>query len=169
MTDSTRRLSALELSQKILEMGKTGVYRESIFEALQPYATKRQIREAIAHAKQLGLHSVAKMRDHELGTYYQLDLARYQTVQPTLQDTLPLLEKSDLAQQVLASHHTLNRLMGLTRSFWMLLAIAGISGILMGWSRFGFGALSGAVSVAILWGIQQQLLRRGMSSHSNFR
>lgn len=160
MTDLTRRLSTLELSQKILEMGKTGVYRESVFEALQPFATKRQIREAIAYAKQFGLHSVARLRDTELGTYYQLDLVKYQTIQPTLQDTLPLMQAGELAQQLLQTHQTVERMLLLSRGFWMGLAIAGILGLLLGWSRFGFGALSGAVSVALLWGIQQRWTRR---------
>lgn len=159
MTDLSRRLSTLELSQKILEMGRTGVYRESVFEALQPYATKRQIREAIAYAKQFGLHSVAPMRDSELGTYYQLDLAKYQRAQPTLKDTLPLMQKGDVAQQLLERDRALERVLMLTQSFWMILAIAGVSSILMGWSRVGFGALSGAVSVAVLWGIQRQITR----------
>ncbi|MBD1911896.1 MULTISPECIES: hypothetical protein [unclassified Leptolyngbya] len=159
MTDLSRRLSTLELSQRILDMGRTGVYRESVFEALQPYATKRQIREAIAHAKQFGLHSVAPMRDSELGTYYQLDLAKYQSAQPTLKETLPLMQKGDLAQQLLQQNQALERMLTLTQSFWMVLAIAGVSSILIGWSRFGFGALSGAVSVAVLWGIQRQVSR----------
>jgi len=160
MTDSSRRLSTLELSQKILDMGKTGVYRESVFEALQPYATKRQIREAIAHAKQLGLHSVAQMRDAELGTYYQLDLAKYQAVQPSLQEILPLMQKSDLAQHLLETNRAMEQMLGVTRLFWMVLAIAGASSFLVGWTRFGFGAVSGAVSVAILWGIQRRLMQR---------
>lgn len=159
MTDLSRRLSTLELSQKILEMGRTGVYRESVFEALQPYATKRQIREAIAYAKQFGLHSVAPMRDSELGTYYQLDLAKYQRAQPTLKETLPLMQKGDVAQQLLERDRALERVLLFTQSFWMILAIAGVSSLLMGWSRFGFGALSGAVSVAVLWGVQRQITR----------
>jgi hypothetical protein len=48
----------LDLTRRILEMATTGVYRGSIFEALAPIATQRQIRQAIAHAKQFGLHSV---------------------------------------------------------------------------------------------------------------
>lgn len=74
----TRRLSVPELSQRVLTMGKTGVYRESIFEALSPLATKKSIRLAIAQAKQFGLYSVATLRDDDLGTYYQVDLAQYQ-------------------------------------------------------------------------------------------
>jgi hypothetical protein len=73
------RLSETELSQRILDMAKTGVYRESIFEAFQSLATKQQIRRAIAHAKQFGLYSVRQHRDDELGTYYEVDLAKYQS------------------------------------------------------------------------------------------
>lgn len=160
MIEPSRRLSSLELSQKILEMGKTGVYRESVFEALRPYATKKQIREAIAHAKHCGLHSVPSLRDNTLGTYYQLDLVKYQTVEPTLQDTLPLMEQGELAQQLLSTTRTLNQILALTRMAWMGLAIAACLSFLLGSHRLGFGTLSGAASIALLWGIQQQWVRR---------
>ena len=68
----SRRASVPELSRQVLEMATTGVYRESIFEALQPLATKKSIRLAIAHAKQFGMYSVAELRDDVLGTYYQI-------------------------------------------------------------------------------------------------
>ena len=48
MSQLAPRLSETELSQRILAMAKTGVYRESIFEAFRSLATKRQIRQAIA-------------------------------------------------------------------------------------------------------------------------
>jgi hypothetical protein len=160
MIEPSRRLSSLELSQKILEMGKTGVYRESIFEALHPYATKKQIRAAIAHAKQCGLHSVANLRDDTLGTYYQLDLVKYQTLKPTLQDTLPLMEQGELAQQLLSTTRTLHQVLAFTRMAWMALAIAACLSFLLGSNRLGFGTLSGAVSIAFLWGVQQQWVRR---------
>jgi hypothetical protein len=66
-------LSTAELRQRILEMAQSGVYRQSIFEALRPYARRRQISIAIASARRFGLHSVANLRDPQLGTYYELD------------------------------------------------------------------------------------------------
>lgn len=160
MPESSRRLSSLELSQKILEMGKTGVYRESVFEALRPYATKKQIREAIAHAKHGGLHSVPKLRDADLGTYYQVDLAQYQQWQPALQEALPLMAAGDLAQQMLETRRSLERMVNLAGLFWMGLAIAGCLCLFGGWSRLGFGSLGGAASVALMWGVQRQWLQR---------
>jgi hypothetical protein len=89
MSPLAPRLSETELSQRILEMAKTGVYRESIFEAFRSLATKRQIRQAIAHAKQFGLYSVRDLRDEELGTYYQVDLAKYDSFQAALKAAVP--------------------------------------------------------------------------------
>ena len=159
MTELSHRLSSWELSQKILEMGKTGVYRESVFEALRPYATKKQIGLAIAHAKHGGLHSVPQMRDLELGTYYQVDLAQYQRWQPTLSETLPLMADGDLAQQLLLFHRTLGQMLGIIRLFWMGLAIAGLLSLLAGWSRLGCGTLGGAITLALVWGLQRHWLQ----------
>ena len=48
-------------------MARTGVYRQSVFEAFRSMATQRQIRDAIAQAKQFGLYTVSSLRDAELG------------------------------------------------------------------------------------------------------
>jgi len=76
MTLDTQRLSATELTGRILDMARTGVYRQSVFEAFRSMATQRQIRDAIAQAKQFGLYTVSSLRDAELGTYYQVEPAK---------------------------------------------------------------------------------------------
>jgi hypothetical protein len=81
----------LDLTRRILEMATTGVYRGSIFEALAPIATQRQIRQAIAHAKQFGLHSVRSLRDGELGTYYQVEPQKYASFQTAIAAAVPLM------------------------------------------------------------------------------
>ncbi|MDA0265804.1 MAG: hypothetical protein O3A14_02330, partial [Cyanobacteria bacterium] len=104
------QLSDLELTQRILDMAKTGVYRESILEALQPVATQRQIRSAITQAKQFGLHSDRSLRDAELGTYYQVDLRRYHSFQAAISAAVPL-ESHDVASQVLLTTQALRRML----------------------------------------------------------
>ena len=115
MSQFAPRLSETELSQRILEMAQTGVYRESIFEAFRSLATQRQIRQAIAHAKQFGLYSVRDLRDPELGTFYQVDLQKYQSFQAALKAAVPLPPGDDLAAQMLAA----------TQAIRAMLAIAG--------------------------------------------
>lgn len=162
MSQISRRLSVTELSERILEMAKTGVYRESVFEALRPVATKQQIRAAIAHAKQFGLHSVAHLRDEELGTYYQLDLVKYQSLLPTLHKTLPLVEEGNLAQRYLDATNRMQTMVLLSKAIALTLGIIGIVGVFTNHSQVSFGGFSGALSAGVLWMLQRSLAR---SSH----
>ncbi len=158
MTDAliTQRFSTSELSQKILEMASTGVYRESIFEALQPIAAKKQIREAIAHARRFGLYSVANLRDPELGTYYQLDAAKYQALQHALHSPMHLGKDAELVQRLTRANQAVERMISITRSFALLLAGSGITVWSSGWHSIGFGLLSAALATIVLWQVQRQ-------------
>lgn len=161
MTDAliTQRFSTSALSQKILEMASTGVYRESIFEALQPIATKKQVREAIAHAKRFGLYSIANLRDPELGTYYQLDAAKYQALQHALHVPTHLGKDAELVQRLTQANQSLSRMVSLTRSFALLLTGTGIATWYSGWHTIGFGLLSAALATMVLWQVQRQFTK----------
>ncbi len=155
----TRRFSVAELSQKILEMSTTGVYRESVFEALQPVATKKQIREAIAHAKQFGLHSVASLRDPELGTYYQLDPVKFKTLSQALHAT-QTGKDADLAQCLTAATRTTQQMLMLAQAFGVVLLLSGIAAWITGLHQLSFGFWGASMSAILLWRLQRQLSQR---------
>lgn len=152
----TQRFSTPALSQKVLEMAASGVYRESIFEALQPLATKKQIREAIAHAKRFGLYSVASLRDPELGTYYQLDQATFAALQSELHSPLHLGKEGELVQRLTTATQAADRMIQIARSFTVLLIALSLVCWGLGWQASGFGLLSGGVAAAVLWQVQRQ-------------
>jgi hypothetical protein len=149
--------STSDLSQKVLEMATTGVYRESVFEALQPLATKPQIRAAIAHAKRFGLHSIASLRDPELGTYYQLDLAKYQKLRGALHQPTHLGTDADLTQRLTHATQTTQRMLLLVRSITGLWAFLSLLCWVAGWGWVSGGCLWAAVGTGIVWGVQQKI------------
>jgi hypothetical protein len=153
----TRRLSVPELSQQILEMAKTGVYRESVLEALSPLATKRQIRQAIAHAKRFGLHSVASLRDAELGTYYQVDLVKYRSLQHTVLSPVHYGDDAELVQRVSVATQALQRMLWVSQGLAIALVLFGIVCMAIGQKQASFGLLSSALSVAVVWLVQRSL------------
>lgn len=150
----SRRLSVAELSQRILDMGKTGVYRASLFEALGPVATQRQIRAAIAHAKHFGLHSVPSLRDTELGTYYQLDVAKYQSLQHLVEASAPLTADGDVIAKYTRAAEAIAKMLNLGRGLGIGLAGAGGVCVFLGQPQISFGLLSGALSLGLLWLLQ---------------
>ncbi|MGI0485257.1 hypothetical protein ACN4EK_07455 [Pantanalinema rosaneae CENA516] len=155
----TRRLSVTELSQRIIEMAKTGVYRESVFEAFQPLATKKQIREAIAHAKRFGLHSVANLRDAELGTYYQVDWIKYESLQDRLHSPVHLGNDTDLIQRVTDATTAVQRMLAIAKGLTIALGLTSILGFLGGQEHVGFGLLSATIGATVVWQWQHWLLR----------
>ncbi|MEO1094692.1 MAG: hypothetical protein AAFX01_07300 [Cyanobacteria bacterium J06638_28] len=159
MTPIASRLSETELSQRILEMAKTGVYRESILAAFQSLATKRQIRSAIAYAKQFGLYSIRGLRDPELGTYYQVDLNKYQSFQAALKASVPLGAEDDLAAQILATTQAMRAMLAIAGLGAMGLLILG--GICLVTEHLHSGRLAwmGAASIGSIWMLQQALAR----------
>lgn len=153
------RLTDTELSQRILEMAKTGVYRESIFETFQPLATKKQIRGAIAHAKQFGLYSVRQLRDDELGTYYEVDLAKYQSFQAALKADIHLPAEDDLAAQILASTQTIRVMLTLAGSTALGCLLLGGFCLLTGHLQSGRLAWVSAASIGSIWALQNYWAR----------
>ncbi|MGF1457650.1 MAG: hypothetical protein ACFBSG_01340 [Leptolyngbyaceae cyanobacterium] len=155
MSQLASRLSETELSQRILEMAKTGVYRESIFETFRSLATQRQIRQAIAHAKQFGLYSVRDLRDADLGTYYQVDLAKYQSFQAALQAAVPLAADDDLAAQMLAATQTIRMMLAIAGSTSLILLMIGGICFLSGHLQSGRWAWASSASIGSIWLLQQ--------------
>lgn len=160
MSQLAPRLSETELSQRILAMAKTGVYRESIFEAFRSLATKRQIRQAIAHAKQFGLYSVRDLRDPELGTYYQVDLPKYESFQAALKAAVPMPPGDDLAAQLLATTQAIRAMLAIAGSSTFILLIVGGLCLLTGHLQSGRLAWASAASVGSIWLLQQRWARR---------
>ncbi|MGF1496658.1 MAG: hypothetical protein ACFB8W_07515 [Elainellaceae cyanobacterium] len=147
MTLLTQRPSVSELSLRVLDMAKTGVYRESVFEALQPLATQKQIRLAIAHAKKFGLHSVASLRDAELGTYYQVDQAIYQARKQAIHQ-VPDSDRDSDRDGAVITVDTVCRVLVITsaiaRGVASILLILGIVAGVSGQRALGFGLMVGA-------------------------
>ncbi|PSR12586.1 hypothetical protein C8255_26410, partial [filamentous cyanobacterium CCP3] len=139
--------SPLELTDRVLTMAKTGVYRQSVFEALGPIATRRQIREAIAQAKQFGLYTVSALRDEELGTYYQVEPASYESFQTAAKaltaGSLP--HSNNLAEQVVATHSTLRAMLSAVAVSTLGLGFLGGWCLLDGHTQLGRGLWLGAI------------------------
>ncbi len=159
MSVITRRLSVPELSQQILTMATLGVYRESVFEALRPMATKKQISAAIAHAKRFGLHSVASLRDDELGTYYEVDLVKYQSLEHAIATPAHFGDDADLVARVMAANSAVQRMLTVAQGLAILLGVVGVLCVFEHQNQLGMGFLSGAMSVAGLWAVQRSLIK----------
>ena len=155
----TRPFSVAELSQKILEMATTGVYRESVFEALQPIATKKQVRAAIAHAKQLGLTSVASLRDPELGTYYQLDPIKFEALLPEPQHGVKG-DAEELALRLTQATRTTQHMLTLAKGLGIALLLPGLAAAVSGLYPLSCGFLGAALSALMLASLQRQLSRQ---------
>jgi hypothetical protein len=164
MSTITRRSSVVELSQRILDMAKTGVYRESVFEALKPVATKKQIREAIAHAKKFGLHSVASLRDEELGTYYEVDLVKLRSLEHTIPTSVPSSQSTDLTKQTTKQATeaivTIRLMLTAAKGAAIVLTIIGFAYLLTGNQQASFGLFSSAASAAGLWMLQKAFAKK---------
>lgn len=156
MVSPAPRLSATELSQRILEMAQTGVYRESIFEAFQASATKQQIRSAISHARQLGLYSIRDLRDADLGTYYQIDPAKYASLQAAIKASVPLEAGDDLAARVLATTKALRTMLAIAGSCALGFLVLGGVCLVTGHLQSGRLAWVSAASIGGIWVLQQR-------------
>jgi hypothetical protein len=148
-----------ELSQRVLAMAKTGVYRESIFEALQPLASKRQIREAIAIAKSFGLRSDPKLRDPELGTYYQVSLQQYEAFETALQMALAPGAWQDPATQLVAMTVALRQMVRLVGITALALLVIGSLYILSNQLTTGALFCSAALCAGGIWAVQKRLAK----------
>jgi hypothetical protein len=157
-------LSQPELIQRILAMAATGVYRESIFEALQPVASKKHIGQAIKQAKTLGLRSNASLRDPELGTYYEVDSRTHRALQqlsPNALGTLVGLESPDsLLEKIVHLTHTLQFLVAGVAGVAIGLATLGLTCFVLGQYRLGLDLWFSALITTGIWFLQKLVVRR---------
>lgn len=164
MQPQTRHETVAALSQRILDMAQTGIYRESIFDALHPIATKKNIRLAIARAKTFGLHSVASLRDETLGTYYQLDVEKYRSLKHALKTDMPH-DDDQLIATAIEMTHTLNRVLKVAQGITVVLLLSGLGCWSIGQRDASAGLLIGAASAAGIWALQHRLVRK-LAQHS---
>ncbi|HEY9622841.1 MAG TPA: hypothetical protein V6C78_20960 [Crinalium sp.] len=160
MSAIAKRSSVSELTHQILEMGQTGVYRESVFEALAPLATKKQIRLAIAHAKKFGLHSVASLRDAELGTYYQVDVAKYQSLKHAITSSVVTDDEGDVVAKLVDVTLTVKLMLATAKGLAIALLVSGVACSLVGRQQLGLGLLVSAASSGGLWLLQKNVARK---------
>ncbi|NJN02253.1 MAG: hypothetical protein HC873_01100 [Leptolyngbyaceae cyanobacterium SL_1_1] len=159
MSPLTQRLSTAEISQRILEMAVTGVYRESVFETFRPVATKKQIRDAIAHAKHLGIRSVPQLRDEALGTYYQIDASRYATAQAIVEAEIQLAVGESPSQRLLVVTQALRATLGVSASFTVLFGLGSSLFWLNGQVGWASSTLFSSLSAAAIWAVQRQVAK----------
>jgi hypothetical protein len=148
------------MSQRILEMAKTGVYRSSIFEAFQPVATKRHISLAIRHAKKFGLHSVAKLRHGELGTYYQVDLATYQACQTALQKSIPMESEEDVVKRMMDAVMMIQMMLTIAAGGAIAFFGMGLVCFTTGKPNLGWGLLTSSVGAVGIWTLQKAIAKK---------
>jgi|694.fasta_scaffold02323_8 hypothetical protein len=150
------------LIDQILTMAQTGVYRQSLFEALAPLASQRQIRSAIAAARQFGLYSVPTLRDRDLGTYYQVTAADYTAFQAAAKTLTALPPGTDLAAQVVTSQQALRGM--LTTVAGCALGLGGLGGwcLLEGQAQTGGWLGLGSLLAAGLWLVQRAIAKRAL-------
>lgn len=131
-TEMMTQLSMNELTGRILEMAQTGVYRESLFDAFKPVATKKQIKEAIALAKQFGLSTDPTLRDTDLGTYYQADIQKVNSFQTAIQNSVTLSAGDDIAQKMLLATRTIRLMLVVSGGGAIALLFIGLSYLFTG-------------------------------------
>jgi hypothetical protein len=151
-------LSPLDLTDRVLAMATTGVYRQSVFEALGPVATRRQIRDAIAQAKQFGLYTVSALRDPDLGTYYQVETANYASFQAASK----VLVTGALGPGLPPTHRALRAMLTTVAASTLGLGMLGGWCLLDGHTQMGRGLWLGAVVAGGLWSVQRWIARRAL-------
>ncbi|MEL7355950.1 MAG: hypothetical protein AAFN40_05265 [Cyanobacteria bacterium J06560_6] len=147
----TTQLSMNELTGRILDMAQTGVYRESLFEAFRPVATKKQVKEAIALAKQFGLHSDPSLRDTELGTYYQADAKKVASYHSVIQSSVILSAGDDMAAQMQIAIRTVKLMLVVSGGGAIALLLLGIGYLLSGKAEAAAMWWSSALCAGGIW------------------
>jgi hypothetical protein len=160
MTLHTQRLSSTELTGRILDMARTGVYRQSVFEAFRSMATQRQIRDAIAQAKQFGLYTVPSLRDDELGTYYQVEAAKYESFLEASKAGIAPQTSEDLADYMVQTNQAIRTMLTAVASCTVGLGLSGGWCLLSGQLQTGRMLWLGALVAGGLWGVQRTIAKR---------
>lgn len=144
-----------ELTGQILDMAQTGVYRESLFETFRPVANKKQIRAAIALAKQFGLRSDPVLRDDELGTYYQVDIDRVNSFQAAVENPaksgIVLSAGDDMARRLQVAVQTVRLMLVVAQVGTITLILVGSGYLITGHSELAAIWWTSALCVGGLW------------------
>ncbi|WP_038016175.1 hypothetical protein, partial [Synechococcus sp. PCC 7335] len=134
---------------------QTGVYRESLFETFRPVANKKQIRAAIALAKQFGLRSDPALRDAELGTYYQVDVARVESFEAAIQNSakssIVLNAGDDIAKRLQLAVQTVRLMLVAAQIGMITLILIGSGYLITGQSELAAIWWTSALCVGGLW------------------
>ena len=154
------QLSMNELTGRILDMAQTGVYRESLFETFRPVATKRQVKSAIALAKQFGLHSDPALRDPELGTYYQADRQRVQSFQTVIGQSIVLSAGDDIARRIQLATRTVKLMLVVSGGGAIALLVLGVGYVLAGNSEAAAVWWTSALCAGGIWLWQKNVARQ---------
>ena len=152
------QIQEVELSQRILEMAKAGVYRESLFETFSGMASKRQVRAAIATAKQFGLRSNPALRDTELGTYYHIDSKQYESFQTLLESSISPIANDDVATRLRKLTEAVQTLVRVSGGVAIGLLVGGGLCVLNGRLTLAATIWSAALAVSLVWMLQKLLV-----------
>ena len=152
------QLQEVELSQRILEMARAGVYRESLFDTFKGMASKRQVRAAIATAKQFGLRSDPALRDTDLGTYYHIDPQRYDSFQTLLESAVSPVATDDVATRLRKLTEAVQVLVRVSGGVAMVLLAGGSLCVLNGQLTLAATVWSASLAVALVWMLQKLLV-----------
>ncbi|MEM7066180.1 MAG: hypothetical protein AAF572_23815 [Cyanobacteria bacterium P01_B01_bin.77] len=158
MTQNLAQLQEVELSQRILEMAKAGVYRESLFEAFSGVASKRQVRTAIATAKQFGLRSNPTLRDPDLGTYYHIDPRQYDSFQTLMESAISPVATDDVATRLRKLTEAVQILVRVSGGVAISLLVSGSLCVLNGKLTLTAIIWSASLAVGLVWMLQKLLV-----------
>ena len=158
MTQDLAKLQEVELSQRILEMAKSGVYRESLFDAFSGVASKRQVRAAIATAKQFGLRSNPALRDTDLGTYYHIAPQHYDSFQTLLESAISPVSTDDVATRLRKLTEAVQILVRVSGGVAIALLISGSLCVLNGHLTLAAIVWSASLAVSLVWMLQKLLV-----------
>ena len=152
------KLHEVELSQRILEMATAGVYRESLFDTFSGVASKRQVRAAIATAKQFGLRSNPALRDTDLGTYYHIDPKQYDSFPPLIESAISPVSTDDVATRLLKLTEAVQILVRVSGGVAISLLVGGSLCVLNGKLAMAAIVWSAAMAVSLVWMLQKLLV-----------
>ena len=152
------KLHEVELSQRILEMATAGVYRESLFDTFSGVASKRQVRAAIATAKQFGLRSNPTLRDTDLGTYYQIDPQQYASFRTLLEAAISPVSTDDVATRLRKLTEAVQILVRVAGGVAIALLISGSLCVLNGQLTLAAITWSASLAVSLVWMLQKLLV-----------
>jgi hypothetical protein len=125
-------------------------------------ATKRQISLAIRHAKKFGLHSVARLRDTELGTYYQVDTVKFQTLQQAFRISIPTENEEDVLKRMTDAVLTIQMMLTIAATGAIALLVGSLFCLTTGKPQLGGGLLTSAICLLGLWILQRSLAKKVM-------